>query len=157
MCPVIFEKLPKELRLIISGNNNKNNWNFTKILNLINVELKVCEACAVRSHTAAEGKNGFRFSSPSHTPYTGSSIVSGSSSVHTENRKLEKGVVKTTHCKVVGGNVFFVTGTTGRTNVGLSQKYRLGRYVEKRKPLFHVSENSPQQSKLSKDKTLFLL
>ena len=37
------------------------------------------------------GKNSFGFISPSHTPYTSSSLVSGSSSVHRENRKFKKG------------------------------------------------------------------
>ena len=40
LCPIILEKLPNGLTLIISRNNNENNWNFTKILDLINVELK---------------------------------------------------------------------------------------------------------------------
>ena len=52
--PIILEKLSNELRLIISRTNKENNWNFTKILNLINVELKAREACVVPSHTAAE-------------------------------------------------------------------------------------------------------
>ena len=70
LCPIILETLPQELRLIISRNNNENNWNFTKILDLINAELKAREACVVPSHTAAEGKNDFGFSSPSilHIP-----------------------------------------------------------------------------------------
>ena len=53
MYPIILEKLPNTLRLIIIRNNNENNWNFTKILDLINVELKAREACVVPSHTAA--------------------------------------------------------------------------------------------------------
>ena len=89
--PIILEKLPNELRLIISWNNNSNDWNFTKILDLINVELKACEASVVPPHTASESKNDFGFSSPSQTPYTGSTLVSGSSSVHRENRKFKKG------------------------------------------------------------------
>ena len=32
---------------------------------MINAELKAREACVVPSHTAAEGKNDFGFSSPS--------------------------------------------------------------------------------------------
>ena len=91
LCPIILEKLPNELRLIISINNSEHHWNFTKILDLINVELKDREACVVvPSHTVAEVKNDFGFSSPSHSPYTGSSLVSGSSSVHRENRKLKR-------------------------------------------------------------------
>ena len=35
LCPIILEKLPNELRLIISRNDNENNWNFTKILDMI--------------------------------------------------------------------------------------------------------------------------
>ena len=87
VCPIILEKLPNELRLIISRNNSKNGWNFTKILDLINVESKTHEACVVSSHTAVEGRNDFAFNSPSHTPYTGSSLVSGSLSVHREKWK----------------------------------------------------------------------
>ena len=41
----------------------------------IGTSLKAREACVVPSHTAAEGKNDFRFSSPSHTQYTSSSLV----------------------------------------------------------------------------------
>ena len=78
LCPITLEKLLNELRLIISRNNNENNWNFIKILGLINVELKVREAFVLPSHTAAEAKNDFGFSSPSHTPYIISSLVSGS-------------------------------------------------------------------------------
>ena len=37
LCPIILEKLPNELRLVISRNNNENNWSFTKILGLINL------------------------------------------------------------------------------------------------------------------------
>ena len=44
LCPIIPEKLPNELRSIISRNNNENNWNFTKTLDLINVESKAHEA-----------------------------------------------------------------------------------------------------------------
>ena len=73
LCSIILEKLPNELRLIISRNNNENSWDFTKILDLINVELKAREACVVPSHTTAESKNDFGFSIPSHTSYTGSS------------------------------------------------------------------------------------
>ena len=40
LCPIILEKLPNDLRLIISRNNNENNWNFTKTLDLINVNYK---------------------------------------------------------------------------------------------------------------------
>ena len=95
LCPIIIEKLPNELRLIVSRNNNENDWNFTKILDLINVELKALEAYVVPSHsTAKEDKNGFEFSSPSHTPYTGLSLVSGSSSVHRENREFKKWGIK---------------------------------------------------------------
>ena len=50
LCPIILQKLPNELRLIISRNNNENNWNFTKILDLINVELEACEACVTITH-----------------------------------------------------------------------------------------------------------
>ena len=89
LCSTILAKLANELRLIIS--RNINNWNFTKILYLINVKLKARQACIVPSHTAAECKNDFGFSSPSHTPYTGSSLVSGSAAVHRENRKFKKG------------------------------------------------------------------
>ena len=39
----------------------------------------------------------------------------------------KKEVVKATHRRVVGENVFFVRETTGRTNVGLSQIYRVGK------------------------------
>ena len=39
LCPIILEKLPNELTLIISRNNNENDWNFTKTLDLINVKL----------------------------------------------------------------------------------------------------------------------
>ena len=58
---------------------------------MINVEIKAREACVVPSHTAAEGTNDFGFSSPSHIPYTGSSLVSGLLSVHRENRKFKNG------------------------------------------------------------------
>ena len=37
LCSIILEKLPNELRLVISRNNNENNWSFTKILGLINL------------------------------------------------------------------------------------------------------------------------
>ena len=37
LCPIILEKLPNELRLVISRNNNENNWSFTKTLGLINL------------------------------------------------------------------------------------------------------------------------
>ena len=88
---VILENLPNELRLIIPRNNNENDWKFTKILDLINVEIEAPEACVAPSHAAAEGKNDVGFSSPSHTPYTGSSLVPGSSSVHGKYRKFKKG------------------------------------------------------------------
>ena len=39
LCPIILEKLSNELTLIISRNNNENNWDFTKTLDLINVKL----------------------------------------------------------------------------------------------------------------------
>ena len=94
LCPITFEKLPNELRLIINRNDNENNWNFTKILDLINVELKAREGGFLPSHSATEGKNDFGFSSPSYTPYTGSSLVSGSSSLHRQNRKFRKWVSK---------------------------------------------------------------
>ena len=35
LCPIIVAKLPNELRLIISRNSNDDNWNLTKILDLI--------------------------------------------------------------------------------------------------------------------------
>ena len=120
LCPIILEKLPNKLRLIISRNNNKNDWNFTKILDLINVELKAREACVVPSHTAAEGKNDFRLSSPSHTRYPRHQFID-------KIGNSKKGVVKATQWRVVGGNVFFVMETTGRKNVGLSQMYKLGK------------------------------
>ena len=91
LCPIVLEKPPNELRLITNRNNSKDNWNFTKILDHINVELKAREAYVVSSHTTDKGKNDFVFSSPFHTPCTGSSSVSGSSSVHRENRKFKKG------------------------------------------------------------------
>ena len=47
LCPIILEKLPNELRLVISRNNNENNWNFFKVLDPVNVELKAHEACVV--------------------------------------------------------------------------------------------------------------
>ena len=91
LSPVILEKLPNELRLIISRNNNENDWNLTKIIDLLNFELKAREAYLLPSHTTAEGKNDFKFSSPSHTSYTSSSLLSGSLSVHRENRKFKSG------------------------------------------------------------------
>ena len=91
MCPIILEKLPNELRLIISRINNENNWNFTKILDLIKAELKDREAYVVPSHSATDGKNDFGFCIPSHTPYIGSSLVSDSSSVNREKKKFKKG------------------------------------------------------------------
>ena len=72
-----------------------------KILDVINAELKAHEACVVPPHSATEAKNDFGISSPSHTPYTGSSLVSGSSSVHRKNKKFKKEVVKSTHRRVV--------------------------------------------------------
>ena len=52
LCSIVLEKLLNELRLIISR-NNENDWNFTKILDLTNVELKARKACVVPSHTAS--------------------------------------------------------------------------------------------------------
>ena len=143
LCPVILEKLRNELRLIIIRNNNENNWNSTKIFDLISVEIKDHKPCILPSHTAAEGKNDFGFSSSSHTSYTGSSLVSGSSSVHRESRKFKKEVVKATHWRVVAGNVFFCDGDHWSDKC-LSNCLKFTgweRFVEKRKPLFHVSEN----------------
>ena len=75
LCPVILEKLPNELRLIISRNNSAdNNWDFTRILELINVELKAREALLVPSHTKVEGKNDLGLP---YSPFTGSSLYTG--------------------------------------------------------------------------------
>ena len=101
MCPIILEKLPNELRLIISTINNENNWNFTKILDLIKAELKDREAYVVPSHSATDGKNDFGFCIPSHTPYIGSSLVSDSSSVNREKKKFKKGGSK---CHLLEGS-----------------------------------------------------
>ena len=107
--PIILEKLPKiKLRLIISRNNNENNWNFSNILDLINVELKARETCVGPSHTAAEGKSDFGFSSPSHMPHTGLSLVPGSLSVHRENRKFKKGGSKGLSLKGSGRKCVFL-------------------------------------------------
>ena len=83
LCPVILEKLPNELRLIINKNNNENDWNFTKILDLINVELKVCKAC---------------FEPP------------GSSAFNRENRKFKKGDSKCHSFKGSGRECVFCDG-----------------------------------------------
>ena len=65
---------------------------------------------------------------PSHTPYTGSSLVSGSYNQFIEKiRNSKKEVVKATHWRVMGGNAFFVIENTGRANVELSQMYMLGK------------------------------
>ena len=79
LCLIILEKLWSEVILIISWNNNINDFNFTRILDLINVELKAREACVVQLHTPVEGKNDFGFSSPIHTPYVDLSLVSAGS------------------------------------------------------------------------------
>ena len=80
--------------------------NFTKFLGLVNVELKAREACVVSSHITAEGKNDFGFSSPSHSPYMGSSLVSGTSSVHRENMKFKKGGSKRHSLEASGRKCF---------------------------------------------------
>ena len=65
---------------------------------------------------------------PSHTPYTGSSLVSGSYNQFIEKiRNSKKEVVKATHWRVMGRNVFFEMETTARENVRLLQIYMLGK------------------------------
>ena len=40
LCRIILEKVSNELLLIISRNTNEIDWNFTKVLDLISVELR---------------------------------------------------------------------------------------------------------------------
>ena len=90
---------------------------------------------------ATESKNDFGFSSPSHTPYTGSSLVSGSLSVHRENKKFKKGGSKGHSLEGNGWKCVFCDGDHW------SGKCRVVSHVHARKDLlkkgnrFHVSEN----------------
>ena len=83
---------------------------FLTWLRAIDIELKAREACVLPSRSATEGKNDFGFSSPSHTPYTGSSLVSGSSSVYREKKKFKKGSGKGHSSECSGRKCVFCDG-----------------------------------------------
>ena len=66
---LIMEKLPEDLRLIVSRNIKENIWDLTKTLELINLELRARETCVVPK-MKDQGKNDFE-----SLPFTGSHFV----------------------------------------------------------------------------------
>ena len=72
---LILEKLPPEVKLVITRNIKENTWDLAKVLELINLELRVCKTCTVTEKTEG-GTNSVHFDS--ELPYTGSSLHSGS-------------------------------------------------------------------------------
>ena len=72
---LILEKLPPEVKLVITRNIKENTWDLAKVLELINLELRARETCTVPEKTEG-GKNSAHFDS--ELPYTGSSLHSGS-------------------------------------------------------------------------------
>ena len=89
----------------------------------------------VPSHTTAEDKNDFGFSTASHTPYTGSSLVSGLSSVHRENRKFKKRGSKDHSMDGSGRKCVFCDGDH------LSDKCRIVLDVQARKDLLRKKDH----------------
>ena len=79
---VVIDKLPPDIKLLITR-HIKDTWNLTKILELLNEELKACETVNV------EGKN---LDSDEILPFTGSSLVVGS-------RGISHQFVKCCFCK----------------------------------------------------------
>ena len=69
LCPVILEKVPSEIRLIIGRNCTYALWNFTRMLQLINDELKARELCILSDHLE-QGETNDHF-----TEYTGSVLL----------------------------------------------------------------------------------
>ena len=71
----ILEKLPSAVKLVIARNIKENTCGLTKVLELINLELRARETCTAPEKTEG-GKNSAHFDS--ELPYTGSSLHSGS-------------------------------------------------------------------------------
>ena len=72
---VILEKLPLEVKLVITRNIKENTWDLAKVLELINLELRAPKTCTLPDKTEGE-KNSAHFDS--ELPYTGSSLHLGS-------------------------------------------------------------------------------
>ena len=72
---LILQKLPPEVKLVITRNIKENTWVLAKVLELINLELRARETCTVLEKTEG-GKNCAHIDS--ELPYTGSSLHSGS-------------------------------------------------------------------------------
>ena len=72
---IILEKLPSEVKLVITRNIKENTCGLAKVLELINLELRARETCTAPEKTEG-GKNSAHFDL--ELPYTGSSLHSGS-------------------------------------------------------------------------------
>ena len=85
---IILEKLPPEIKLLITRNMNQDIWDLTQMLEIFNQELKARETCLP---SARVGKN-FEFESK----YTGSALYSSTSS---RGQNRTKSPVKCIFCK----------------------------------------------------------
>ena len=101
---LILEKSSPEVKLVITRNINENTWDLAKVLELINLELRARETCAVPQKTEV-CKNSANFDS--ELLYTGSSLHSGSHRSRFQSGNPSKS----------GGtlNAFFVVVITGQT------------------------------------------
>ena len=85
---IILEKLPPEIKLLITRNMNQDIWDLTQMLEIFNQELKARETCLP---SAPVGKN-FEFESK----YTGSALYSSTAS---RRQNPTKSPVKCIFCK----------------------------------------------------------
>ena len=101
---LILEKSSPEVKLVITRNINENTWDLAKVLELINLELRARETCAVPQKTEV-CKNSANFDS--ELLYTGSPLHSGSHRSRFQSGNPSKS----------GGtlNAFFVVVITGQT------------------------------------------
>ena len=83
LSPLIMERLPHELKLIVSRNIKQDIWDLTKLLEIMNEEIRARENCSTPNSTLPEpqdkdGKNEF-FDFSRDVPYSGSALYTSQS------------------------------------------------------------------------------
>ena len=135
---LILQKLPPEVKLVITRNITENTWVLAKVLELINLEPRARETCTVLEKTEGD-KNCAHIDS--ELPYTGSSLHSGSYRSRFQSGNPSKS----------GGNIkcIFCRGNHWSDKCSAISDFEARKdFFEKGEKMFFVSKTRPFESQL---------